>query len=115
MEKKYTHGPWELFNVNGVLQVDNRDGDGTSPCVVHWRGFDGNDIDADENEANAHLISAAPDLLEALEGLLQAVCGETGFANAVRTESGLDYPWPALDIAESASRAAIRKAYGEGA
>lgn len=36
----------------------------------------------------------------ALRKMVDAVCGETGFANAVRLDSGKAYPWPALDIAE---------------
>ena len=47
------------------------------------------------------------ELREALEQLLHAVCGETGFAAAVRNDSGTAYPWPALDIAEEAARAAL--------
>ena len=43
----------------------------------------------------------------ALKELLHAVCGETGFANAVRQHSGKAYPWPALDIAEQNARAAL--------
>jgi hypothetical protein len=104
MKKKYTPGSWALFNVNGVLQVDNRDGDGASPCVVHWRGFDGNDVDSDENEANAHLISAAPDLLEALEGLMEAA----EFADMNQSPTGC------YENEIAAARAAIAKAYGEG-
>jgi len=45
--------------------------------------------------------------LEALRELFEAVCGETGFAQAVRAESGFAYPWPALDNAEAKARAAI--------
>lgn len=50
----------------------------------------------------------------ALEQLLQAVCGETGFANAVRTATGKAYPWPALDLAEEAARAALREEENNG-
>lgn len=39
--------------------------------------------------------------------MVQAVCGETGFANAVRNISGTAYPWPALDAAEAQARAAL--------
>jgi hypothetical protein len=46
-------------------------------------------------------------LREALGKMLQAVCGETGFANAVRQVSGLAYPWPALDEAEAKARTAL--------
>ena len=45
-------------------------------------------------------------LREALEKLHHAVCGETGFAAAVRQESGKAYPWPALDIADELARPA---------
>lgn len=54
----------------------------------------------------------ADDLRAALEQMLHAVCGETGFAEAVRRDSGLAYPWPALDIAEERARAALRDAQG---
>jgi hypothetical protein len=50
------------------------------------------------------------ELVAALEGMLHAVCGETGFANAVRTVTGTAYPWPALDIAEEHARAALAAA-----
>ena len=43
----------------------------------------------------------------ALRLMVLAVCGETGFASAVRNHSGLQYPWPALDIAEEKARAAL--------
>lgn len=47
-------------------------------------------------------VSAREQALEdALKNLLHAVCGETGFANAVRQVSGLPWPWPSLDIAEA--------------
>lgn len=46
-------------------------------------------------------------LREALEKMLAAVCGTTGFAAAVRQASGLAYPWPHLDAAERIARAAL--------
>ena len=62
----YTKGPWGVFNHNGTICIDNRGGDGRRPCIVDWPGFDGNEMSRKENEANAQLIAAAPDLLEAL-------------------------------------------------
>jgi len=47
------------------------------------------------------------ELTEALREMFEAVCGETGFAQAVRAESGIAYPWPALDLAEAMARAAL--------
>lgn len=44
---------------------------------------------------------------DALKDLLEAVCGEKGFAEAVRRDSGRIYPWPALDIAEAKARAIL--------
>ena len=54
----------------------------------------------------------APDPAEAmraaLDAMLRAVCGESGFAAAVRAATGLAYPWPALDLAEEQARAALK-------
>ena len=47
-------------------------------------------------------------VVEALEAMLHAVCGETGFAACVRHGSGSAYPWPALDAAEEKARSALR-------
>lgn len=59
-------------------------------------------------KARAHPPAAPTDaLVEALREMFEAVCGETGFAQAVRAESGLAYPWPALDLAEAKARAAL--------
>jgi len=46
-------------------------------------------------------------LREALSALHHAVCGETGFAAAVRADSGLAYPWPVLDAADEQARKAL--------
>lgn len=46
-------------------------------------------------------------LAAALRDLRGAVCGETGFAQCVRDDSGTAYPWPALDAAEEAATAAL--------
>lgn len=54
-----------------------------------------------QNEANAYLITAAPDLLAACEGILAS------FAESVKTELGLD-SFPALKAAKDA----ITKAKG---
>ena len=48
-------------------------------------------------------------LRDALADLLHAVCGKTGFAEAVRRDSGRIYPWPALDLAEAKAIAALEQ------
>lgn len=73
-----------------------------------YRNPDGPEA-ADRIEA----LSAENDRLrEVMREMFEAVCGETGFAQAVRAESGIPYPWPALDRAEAMARAAIRERTG---
>ena len=64
-EAKHTTGPW--INDNGL--VYGTSGDGTPSFDIYysadWPG------DADEGMANAKLIAAAPDLLEALPGVVR--------------------------------------------
>jgi intergrase/recombinase len=51
--------------------------------------------------------------VELLRKLHHAVCGETGFAACVRLDSGLAYPWPALDEADEMTRATLATIKGE--
>lgn len=44
---------------------------------------------------------------KALQALHHAVCHETGFAAAVRQDSGKAYPWEALEIADDMARRAL--------
>lgn len=59
-----------------------------------------------ERDALAAKLALA---VEALEKLHHAVCGETGFSECVRRDSGKVYPWPALDIADSLAQTALAK------
>lgn len=61
------------------------------------------------SEALCRAIDEQEDLREALADLLHAVCGEKGFAEAVRRDSGRIYPWPALELAEVKARAALQE------
>lgn len=72
MSAKHTPGPWigtgPSFGdplpryTTEIMTVDERDGEGhVSICEMPFHHHD------DENEANARLIAAAPDLLEALK------------------------------------------------
>lgn len=68
-------------------------------------------VQADEADkaadAIANLRARNEALREALWEMLHAVCHETGFAAAVREDSGLAYPWEPLDQAERQARAAL--------
>ena len=84
----HTPGPWAYENYGGTLHVF-LDNEGGTPSICKLVGND--------KDANARLIAAAPDLLEALQNLLKVHEGEGGTQ------------YHAGDIA----RAAIAKAKGE--
>jgi len=56
-------------------------------------------------------VTAMSERIETLEAalheMLHAVCSPTGFASAVRTDSGKAYPWVTLEHAEQKARAAL--------
>ena len=60
-----------------------------------------------ENREPAPDAGKVQALVEAVQSLLRSVCGPTGFADAVRHDSGYAYPWPSLDAAEAQARAAL--------
>ena len=66
---------------------------------------------AGQDDPQSIALSECADRIEALEKALQAmlhaVCHETGFAAAVRADSGKAYPWVTLDAAEEQARAAL--------
>ena len=52
------------------------------------------------------------ELVEAAKAFRHAVCGDTGFAAAVRLHSGNAYPWPSLDLADEWLTAVLAKLEG---
>lgn len=75
-------------------------------------GVFGSDETKTDAVIHSHMQAAANEierLREALKDMLHAVCGETGFAAAVRAHSETAYPWEPLDIAEEKARAALRE------
>lgn len=80
METKHTPGPWTAhYAASDALFVGPPDGDAPVICDLVSR-LDQYDEETktytqvfqDEDLANAHLIAAAPDLLEALKSLMEA-------------------------------------------
>ena len=53
--------------------------------------------------------AALKEAVEVMTTMMHSVCGPTGFAEAVRHNSGLAYPWPSLDTAEAKARAFVAK------
>lgn len=105
---KHTPGPWVVDGEDDIVP--------DVPCILivcegkrvcdvsSTLKDDGEFVLTDQDRANAHLIAAAPDLLEALEWTMR-------FVEQVRAES----PLPAgsgEDISYKEARAALAKAYG---
>lgn len=71
---KHTPGPWAAFigNRGKTISIDiGPTAIGKRPCIINWSGFDDTDLPITQRVANARLIAAAPDLLEALQILLE--------------------------------------------
>lgn len=95
---KFTPGPWKTFTYDVTIandMVEGRDGDFVADCTMSLRTDD-------ENNANARLISAAPELYEAVIGAYEILCDFT------------DEDWKNRDFnVVKKCLAAIRKANGE--
>ena len=102
-ETKHTPGPWSRAPyINSHAQsLTVVDVEGSEVATV--RGWDG---DGDHREADAHLIAAAPDLLEALRDVTDALAEHL-------SDLGRDHPEQAPRVQRA--RAAIAKATGAGA
>jgi len=89
MNTKHTPGPWS------INRYDTYDKD----IVIREPGVrvDFDDVDQDEQEANARLIAAAPELLEALNAMMD----------------GYDESYTQDQPPNKAARAAIAKATGK--
>jgi len=99
-------GPWSAFIMGKTVAVDiGPHPTGNRPNIVDWTGFDGCDLPLDQQIANARLIAAAPDLLDAAKDALWALDNVAAILSALGLESTLSDPTIAL-------RAAIAKAEG---
>lgn len=118
MEHKYTKGPW-------YFTPDEFNGLGLNNAIGSIRSKDENEPnngwyiatienkDTEEDEANACLIAAAPELLEALQ-CTQALDMPHGEGKDILEKAGFDYSnrfeFSATAFANEKARAAIAKA-----
>jgi hypothetical protein len=93
MEKKHTPGPWKAQTHISLDRMEIRDANGRriAECAMDFP------MSAITHDANASLIAAAPELLEALQEIVTAADGEG---------------WSQLDASFTKARAAISKAIG---
>lgn len=102
----HTPGPWTWGeNFEGLY------GSGRYNIILnHWID-EGMWLESGERqEANARLIAASPDLLEALEGMVENACASCNDGYVIRCTKE---EWEAHVRATHAARAAIAKAKGE--
>lgn len=95
---KHTPGPWHLSNLSHRYVRYRLSTDATGYNICDMDVFGG---PPDEKEANARLIAAAPELLEALEQICNLE--RRAFREA----------WDMLQEVDRLARTAIRKARGE--
>lgn len=100
-KKAHTPGPWRE-GADGNTRVYGPDGMGEHSGIV---------ADVFKGRANARLIAAAPDLLEALEQNVSAFMTLAGFGPEIKALIG-DDGWSKIADAVQASRAALSKATG---
>lgn len=106
-DTRFTPGPYRVgADMESICLNRGTDDDYTSNgwakklATVHWKQ---SWMSAEESFANAHLISAAPELYEALEGLLSDIEEYQKINNL----GGKNNHWQVI------SRAALAKARGE--
>ena len=97
---KHTPGPWTHEGYGGITGTEN--GRKYNVACVYLR------IPAGRQEANARLIAAAPDLLDALEGII-------GYFDSENSVSVSQATIKASSDEIKAARAAIAKATGGAA
>ena len=67
MTTKFTPGPWCVYcGSSETIEILNHS---EELRIFSWTGFDSNDIAKEEDRANAHLISCAPEMYDLLESV----------------------------------------------
>ena len=93
METKHTPGPWRLLRPTVGVDANWHVADSGDTFVAHVFGF-AHSTD-EQARVNARLIAAAPELLEALHGLLQDTqhkehdCGDTEWCPVIRAKRAI--------------------------
>ena len=97
--RKHTPGPWHTYGLPAQARIIGPKGEAVASCRAKYRDRES----ADTRDANAMLIAAAPDMLDALRGIIESLENrypDTGAAARI---------WRAI----VGARAAIARATGE--
>lgn len=109
MSAAHTPGPWKA---EGIAKVQNSSSldypitDERGACIAHVIFNEDGGDNREECHADARLIAAAPELLEALEGIASATCEKWEMPYA-------DFKKQFMPWARNVSLRAIAKAKGE--
>ena len=106
---KHTPGPWHIdWHQRYGINVPHKH-------IAMVSCFQSKEGDWEENEANAHLIAAAPELLEALRMWMEIHDKPAGFIGKFgkSLDAAIEAQQLKVDAAADAARAAIAKATGE--
>ncbi len=95
----HTPGPWHTGNIVGERYVFAADGYAVADATVYHRNHD------DQHIANARLIAAAPELLEALETMV-------AYSDKLIADGHYDYREPRVQELYDMCAAVIAKATG---
>lgn len=67
---KHTPGPWYMLHEGRTIQISDSTEHTNASAIVHWCGFDSGDKPMVTKVANARLITAAPEMLAALQAVI---------------------------------------------
>lgn len=103
MGSKYTPGPWQVFNMTDVYPVDDEKGwFYVADCWPDVKSGFKTKLSLDEAAANAKLIAASPDLLEAAQAAFNHF-GNYNVQPDLHTKQVLDKLWMAIGKAQGFS------------
>ena len=105
-ETKWTPGPWQVTQCRDGMPFVNvfrvsGPSDGSAPCTIL---FETKYTELQENEANACLIAAAPEMYEALGRFLRAYEGGTAAGSVEQQNEAAVFAKAALAKARGAAR-----------
>lgn len=113
---KHTAGPWTVGNPEGRLHYIMVGGHTVIATLPDYQGSSSAYVisDREEREANARLISAAPELLAALADV-DLRCAQARLASGIgKKKDRTDFLLGELERIAKHARAAIEKAKGDG-
>lgn len=99
---EYTKGPWSISETGPKWSINVGSGGDSNRHIAMVSCYQRFTNDHTENLANARLIAAAPELLEALQTLVD---------DCIHASGSMDYNYGKFDL--KAAEAAILKARGE--